>query len=413
VDASRRLLMGRRTKALVVLMIGLAACGQAYSSPTPRKAGTDETLYVATTVGLQLVSSPSGRVVATVPSGVAAADNSVVISTEPRRRSTLVTRVDPAGARLSSWLVEGDVVARVVSPLGAQIALVEASSPGSSTYAPEARARTRIVVAEAGGRTNEFDLDGNFEPEAFSTDGRELFLLEYIPARAPTKYRVRRLLLDKERVLPIGRLKTAAPQQMQGTGRAQVYAPGADELYTLYTQQESAGHETGAFSGDHAFVHLLNLRGSWTHCIDLPHTFGHGDATASALAVSPDGTRLFVADWTSGIVAAASPRKGKVTDTASVSFGEADDRTFADATNDRLFVAGGAEVVVLDPDTLQVVGRWPLDAEITGLAASEDGRRLHVSTSDQITTLETSDGKVQAEVRVEGASGLAPAAAAS
>jgi DNA-binding beta-propeller fold protein YncE len=269
------------------------------------------------------------------------------------------------------------------------------------------------VVAQAGGGAKAFDLAGNFEPEAFSTDGRELFLLEYIPALAPTRYRVRRLLLEKERVVPIGRLKTAAPGQMQGTGRAQAYSPGADELYTLYTQQDSAGHEAGAISGDHAFVHLLNLEGSWTHCIDLPHTFGHGDATASALAVSPDGARLFVADWTSGVLAVASPEKGKVIETATVAFGEADDRTFAAATDDLLFVAGGAEVVVLDPDSLEVADRWPVGAEVTGLAASEDGSRLYVSTDGQVLTLDTTGGEIQGDLPVEGARGLthvAPAA---
>lgn len=404
--------MRRWTNVLVILALGLAACGQAQSSPAPRVAGPDETLYVATDAGLTLVWAASGKVVTDVPGGVRAADNQALVSTQPRGATTLVTRVDPAGVELNTWSVPGNVVARVVSPLGEQVALMDAA-PGSSTYAPEARERTRIVVAEVGSRTAEFDLQGNFEPEAFSFDGKELFLLEYIPALAPTRYRVRRLLLEKERVVPIGRLKTAAPDQMQGTGRAQVYSPWADELYTLYTQQDSAGHDAGAFSGDHAFVHLLNLSGSWTHCIDLPHTFGHGDATASALAVSPDGRQLFVADWTSGIVAEADPEKGKVIETAEVPFGAADDRTFAAANDDRLFVGGGSEVVVLDSFSLEVVDRWAIGAEVTGLAVSEDGRRLYVSTSDEITTLLASDGEVESRVAVPGARGVVHAAPAA
>ena len=35
------------------------------------------------------------------------------------------------------------------------------------------------------------DLPGNLVPEAFSTDGHHLFVLDYVPAAAPDHYEVR------------------------------------------------------------------------------------------------------------------------------------------------------------------------------------------------------------------------------
>jgi DNA-binding beta-propeller fold protein YncE len=407
--------MRRCTRTPALLAIGalaLTACGRASSSPVspggrgPHNESVAETLFVPTEEGLEVVSAPSGEVEASFPGGMASPDFSVLVSTEAREKTTVVRRAEADGTELDTWTIPGAVTARVVSPTGTQVALTGAED-GSTTYAPQPRAHTRVVVAEAGQKPEQFRLRGNFEPEAFSTDGSQLFLLEYIPALAPSKYRVRRLFLDKEKVMPIGRLKTAAPNQMQGTGRAQVYSPWGDELYTLYTQQSSAGHGETAFSGNHAFVHLLNLEGSWTHCIDLPHTFGHGDATASALTVSPDGSRLYVVDWTSGVVAVAEPEKLKVTHTSAVRFGDPDDRTFAVASDDSLYVAGGAEVVVLDAATFEVRSRWPLPAEIAGLALGADGSRLYVSTGDTISAVDATTGEELDETPVPGALGLA------
>jgi hypothetical protein len=392
----------------MVLAVALAACGQqAHSSPAQREAAEPESvLHMAAETGLQLVSTTGDETVVTVPGGVASPDHDVLVSTETRSSETLVRRLDGHGTELSRWLVSGDVEARVVSPLGTSVALTERASSAPSTYAPTPRSSTRVVVARAEGPTLDLNLPGNFEPEAFSTDDEELFLLEYLPALAPTRYQVRRLILDKGDVLQIGRQKAAAPDQMQGTGRAQVYSPWGDELYTLYTQQESSGHEGAAFSGDHAFVHLLNLEGSWTHCIDLPHTFGHGEASASAITVSPDGSRLFVVDWSAGMIAEAAPQKLEVVRTAAVAFGDPDDRTFAAATDDLLYVAGGAEVVVVDARGLSVSARWTVPGEITGLTVSDDGSRLYVSSGGEVTTLDAADGEIVDTTSIGNGHGL-------
>ena len=67
------------------------------------------------------------------------------------------------------------------------------------------RSRTSIVVADPTGapQTRTFDLRGNFEPEAFSTDDRLLFMIQHLPAEAPTVYRVTVLDLKSGRVVPV------------------------------------------------------------------------------------------------------------------------------------------------------------------------------------------------------------------
>jgi hypothetical protein len=218
-------------------------------------------------------------------------------------------------------------------------------------------------------------------------------MIEYIPALDPVEYRVRRLLLRSGRVVPIGRLKSAAPDQMQGTGRNQVYAPDGSELYTLYTQQHNGGHKH-SIGGPHAFIHLLNLQDSWAHCIDLPHSFGHGEATASAIALSPSGRYLYVADWTSGAVAKVEPGQIEVTAEALTDFGSPDEQTWAQATEDRLYVAGNSSIVVIESGTLEEIDRWSLDGEITGLRLSPNDKRLYAVVNDGIVALDASDGSI-------------------
>lgn len=405
--------MPRWTRFAACLAIGLVGCAHAGADPQHRPGvrGPADLLLVTTSEGLELIST-SGEVVATIPNGVASSDSSILVSSEARDGTTVLRRFDRAGRVLTKATVSGRFAPLVISPSGDLVAIGEAATPASSPYLPAGRTTTNLGVVDAGGRTRAFHLRGNFEPEAFSTADDELYLIEYVPAAAPTRYRVRRLLLDSGRVRPIGRLKTAAPGQMQGTGRTQVYSPYRAELYTLYTQQKDAGHDgQGVFEGDHAFVHLLNLDEGWTHCIDLPETFGSGRATASAIAVTSGGTHLFVADWTSGVVADAEPAKLRVVRSAAVDFGAPDGETFARATATRLYVAGGSDVVALDAADLEISARWSAGEEIRGLALSEDQRRLYVALAGRILVLDASNGDALDEIDVPEATGIVDAKA--
>ena len=389
---------------LCVLVVVLAACGDA--SPVAIDGpGANDLVFLRTETGMQAVRPATGPVF-DVPGGVASFDFGVLASTASDGTSTVVRRFTPRGDVLSTGELDADLTARVVSASGDLVALTESGDEGN-LYAPAPKARTRVVVVEGSGAYRDYTLDGNFEPEAFAANERELFMIEYLPALAPERYRVRRLRLASGMVLPIGRLKLNAPGQMQGTGRNQVHSPYGDELYTLYTQQDDAGHDADDHAREaHAFVHLLNLEGSWAHCIDLPHVFASGDATASALATDPSGHRLHVVDWTNGVVATVSPARVRVRNTKGFDFGVADDQTFAVASDDRLFVAGNDEIVVIDTIRMREIDRWRADAEITGLRLSSNQERVYFSAAGRVTALDLRRGETLFSLDAPGVAGL-------
>jgi hypothetical protein len=394
-----------RFSLVLVAVLAVAGCGGGLRPP----AESGHLLFVRAAGGFAALPYASEGPSFRAEHAVAAPDFSVVATADPRGGTTVVRRLDRSGNRLDRVVLEGELVPRVVSPNGDLVALGAPRIADGAPYVPEARARTNLAVLDAGadpgGRVREFDLDGNFEPEAFSTDNSELFVIEFLPAVDPERYRVRRLRLADGRVMPIGRLKNAAPEQMQGTGRTQVYSPAADELYTLYTQQTEPGHAAD-HRGESAFVHLLNLDEKWAHCIDLPREFGGGSATASALATSPQGERLYVADWSNGVVAIVRPYRLRVARTARIEFGPPDDKTFARATRDRLYVPPHDTVVVLDLPTLRPVARWSLGGEIEGLNVGPDGSEIYVSIAGNIKKLDAVTGAVLDSVAVSGAAAI-------
>ena len=391
-----------KTRALALVATVAVGCGTAQGIEEPISS---DAILVSTLRGIEAVSLGTGQVQRRIPEGIVSAEADRVVSTTTDGTSTRVTTMDLAGEVLSRATVEGNMLARVATD--ERVALTDRAGAGETAYLPAPKERTRVVVLDGDGTQREFELEGNFEPEAFKVSGTELFMIEYIPAMAPDRYRVRRLKLRSGDVVPIGRLKLNAPGQMQGTGRTQVLAPAGHELYTLYTQQPDAGHagEAHAHGIGHAFVHVLNLDQAWAHCVDLPSVFASGHATASAIAVNPSGTRVFVADWTSGSVASLKPHKVRLATTVTgLDLGSEDDETFAAASSDRLYIAGNDSVVVLDANTLSLVDRWSVGAEIVGLEL--DDERLFVSTAESMIVLDLVNGRSLQSVPVDGTLGI-------
>lgn len=399
--------------ALLVCMAAVA-CAPASSLDAAGEVGREAVLLGATNAGVVALDARGGGLLYEAP-GAVLAPGEEVFATARARGGTRVELLDARRGRVRSYIdVEDELVASVASGSGRLVALTEPRSPGATPWLPDGRKRTRLTVAEPGGSGAplSFDLDGNFEPEAFSTNDRRLFMIEYIPALAPERYRVRILNLASGSVRPIGRLKSFAPGQMRGTGRMQVLDPSGEQLYTLYTQQgpnyahgAPADHDGG---NGHAFVHVLSLAEAWAHCIDLPHPFGTGKATASALAISPDGWNLYVSDWSGGAVALINPKdRLRVARVESPKLGSTDDSTFAQAGEDDLFLAGNSEVVALDATMLSVQDRWSMESEVTGLALSAGGDRLYVSLEGgTVAVLDAAGGRRIDSMEVSGLKGL-------
>lgn len=385
-------------RCLICGLLFPAACLPA-ASQEPGQAPSGEVLWLDSDAGLLAVDASRGEVVLELPNGVPSGDFSEIYSSRTKAGKTSLVRWGAESRRpLARTTVDGKVIASVVGSDGL-VAMTEPRSPGATPWLPDGRTETTIVVADTSrGTHRNYELSGNFEPEAFSTNGRRLYTIEYIPPTSPNRYRVRILNLATARVSAIGRLKLNAPGQMRGTGRMQVFAPEGDELYTLYTRQ-GPNYTHGApadpvRSRTYAFIHLLNLEGGWAHCIDLPLPFGMGRATASSIDVSADGKELYVSDWTNGAIAVVDPSEVKVLRTARLPLGDADDRTFAAASpTGTLYLAGNDEVVVVDTESMMVVGRWRMAGEVSGLEVSVDERIIYVSVGKSIVVVDGATGR--------------------
>ncbi|MEV1179072.1 hypothetical protein, partial [Nonomuraea sp. NPDC049784] len=284
--------------------------------------------------------------------------------------------------------------------------------------APGPRSRTTIILA-TGGRQRTLDLDGNIEPEAFSTDGNAMYILDRLPPQAPDRYRVRvydldsgtmgALLTRDKRQIPPGQ-----EEEMHGQGRQAVLDPVQNILYTLYTHQDAHLHTRDLAAGKdlspgvHAFVHVLHLDQRWAYCLDLPAPFGLGPPEAHALAV--EDARLYVFDASTGRVILASTRDLTITRTGLlgrlVSPGPASPpardsdagawqaggsgEAFAVAGGGRLFMAAGRRLLVSDGATLAPQAAWDLPGQARGLAYLEG--ELLAGAGEQVLRLEPRTG---------------------
>jgi hypothetical protein len=299
----------------------------------------------------------------------------------------------------------------VVATDGSGCALTRA--PAADLPAP--RPRTALLVDNATGR-KEYDLPGVVEPDAFTRDGGGLFVLEWLPAHAPDRYRVRLLDLASGAVQPLlTRNKVPVPagaeEEMRGEGRQAVLSADGQLLYTLYTHQPGHQHTrnllAGTRSGVHAFVHVLHLTERWAYCLDLPDPFGHGPSAGYALAA--DGQHIAVLDVGSGLLAyagAASLQIERVVRVPAVP-GAAELVLTPDR---RVLAAAGTTVHVLDRGSDAVTASWSLPAPVRGLALSRDGARLYAGGRDEVHRLDAASGAAQGRTPVPGLTAVRHAA---
>lgn len=367
--------------------VALLAAGSGSGAPsTPAEEPVPEdVLFLRTSEGVALVRDlPEGAAI-NVPDAVPAIDWSTVVRATPSETGTVVDATDPeTGAPLWSREVPGTLEVKVASGDAAMVAL---GPPGESAGYASGRSSTTLVILEDGvHEPRTIVLDGNYAPEAFSTDGGSLFVVEYLPPENPTSYRVRRLDLATEEVEGVYTVDQELQESMQGTARVQAASPDGRRLYTLYTLE-------GARGVRRTFVHVLSLDELWAHCIDLPASFGGFDERATAITVSPDGTRLYVADASTGMVAEADTETLAVTRTAEIAFWSQGGIAHAAAGRDgSLYLAKGKGVLEVDTDAWMAGRSWELEGRISGLQTSNDGTRLFVGLREEIVVLDLETG---------------------
>jgi hypothetical protein len=405
--------MRSRAVVLVVFVVALASCtgDRGATSSTADRSVPNETLLLGTTGGPLAVDVPSGDVVVDGRGAIASADGARIYASESTGRRTAVRSLDAAtGEELSGTSIRGDLSTRVVSATGTQAALMEPLRPGYDAWTPVPRSRTTIVVADPRGVTEprRYTLTGNFEPEAFSTDGSRLFLVQYLPAERPAVYRVTMLDLNRGRVLPVFGPYKAPAERMPGTRLDQVPAVDGTKLFTLYTSDRPgfAPHDAPVpANAVVSFVHVLSLDEGWAHCVGLPEALWHQPASAEAMAVSPDGSTLYIVDADKGLVVTMDTESLDTSDPIRVALPEPGTRTTATVSADgsTLFVgtAGGAgAVTAIDTTSFAVTRTLATHGGVSGLGLSLDGARLYVALTDTLEVLNAASGRDLGEVSV-------------
>jgi hypothetical protein len=207
-----------------------------------------------------------------LPSGLLSADGRVFVSSaSAKAKRTTIARFD---ARTGN-LVRGSSVPGRWQVVGL--------SAGGSRVIMARHTRRTTELRDAGTR---FLLRGNYEVEAVSPDGRRLFLVHWLNRG----YELQQLDLGTRRLSPT-RLDDP-DEKMSGTATNAVATRDGRWLLTLYAKGDGS-----------SFVHALDLRSGIAHCIDLPLKGDYGTVWATALTLSPDEQRLYL----------ASPLLGRIT----------------------------------------------------------------------------------------------------
>jgi hypothetical protein len=326
-------------------------------------------------------STKTGRTAFALPAGVSSADGRWHVAATPLGPQTAITRfglvtgqADKISLFRGRWTVGG------VSPTGRWAALVAPASSRSTT-------RLAIVDAVRGGFVHRVELNGSFEIETLSADGRRLFLIQHLDS---SHYLVR--LYDVAR----GRLKTQALRAsgddapMIGDAWSGVASPDGRWLLTLYLNTRH----------NHAFVHALDLERSAPACVDLPSARRLGTLRRYTLTLSPNGRTLFAANPALGVVAAVDLDTLTVTRTARFPRSSAGrpTRTLSAGTISRdgrtLYFSAGTGLWAYDAFYGVVRGPYPTGGRIIGFGYGPRDRTVHaVLSSGRMLTFAAATGR--------------------
>ena len=255
---------------VLTLVVVLAACGETDRASTIQSARTpaDRVALIRTTTGVAGVLEGTANVVWSLDRAVAAADGSAVFSTEI---DGTLTRNDPwTGDALDSWPIGLGLTPVVVAPGGDRV--VVSDRPAGYDSVAAARERTHLGVrnGKTGEVMHDLEVAADIEPEAFSLDATQLFVLDH----RGDHYRVQTLDLPSgERADVIGNDKKPA-EDMRGRPIHGVLSADGSLLSTLYINPENPDEP--------AFVHVLNLEG-WSYCVDLPAEFAQGPTRSQSI----------------------------------------------------------------------------------------------------------------------------------
>lgn len=295
-----------------------------------------------------------------LPNGILAADGrtfvaSHVLRTGKKTRKTILERYDAQTGRLrSARAITGTWYVGAVSANAQRVALRRYGKTGALV----------AVVGIAIG--SPWFLHGTWDIEALSPDGTRLFLVHWNRTGSYT--------LEKLDVRT-GRLSSTRLDEPteKMTGQAQVAVASRDGhwLLTLYLKDNGK-----------TFLHALNLRTGLAHCIDLPLIGGMMTVGSTALTLSPDERRLYLAAPYVGHVTTVD--LGSLRVSHDVAFTPLSQVTISNVgpsaavtANGRMLAFSGADRVWLYDAAFGVLRkRLRAVSAVRGIGFRPDGRRL-------------------------------------
>ncbi|MEP7114119.1 MAG: hypothetical protein ABI862_12705 [Ilumatobacteraceae bacterium] len=290
----------------------------------------------------------------------------------------------------ASIQIDGDFHPTAVAQDGKLVALV--GSTATST--------TVVLATPSSGEMRRWSFDGVVVPEAFGNafepNGAGLpigvFAIEYLSADT---YRVRVIDTATGQLgLPLNlRDKSQTVDEvMTAVSRTAVFEPVNQLLFTLYQDATEGDENIGSF------IHTLGLiNGVW--CLDVPVSLGLADHPG-ALAVSPDGSRVFAASAIGGLagyevsdVINFGPEMPEAD--AVVSLRPAVDSVAIGASDSEVVVALGGAIFRRDPKTLAARDYFTWDMSVQALTVLDDGSLIIVGSGRM--TLVSRDDQILAE----------------
>jgi hypothetical protein len=397
---------GRLSATLFTVTLLLAACG---ADDDAGNAAVAEMLAVRDGSGswqdhILTLSAADGAVLQALPIGAPSFDWSVLYTASVSAQGTTVRSLSTeTGEEVASARLDGAFRLPHVGPDGLPGGL---SRDGQRLVLESERevVASRFAVLDAGGLDPIADivLPGSFTYDVLSPDGSVLYLLEQLDSDHSGRYQVRAFDVD------LGRLrqkiivdKVTLQSAMEGHPVAQLLDANGRISYTVYHNDHHG-----------PFIHALNTTDGTAICIDLPKE-GRDDHAAGrywGLALSPDGRTLFAANAALGLAAAIDTVEERVVDTsafaaateptggmvavADVALASAPMLGVASLSPDgeTLYAAGPDGLAVMNTASLELVERHLLGTTVSSVAVSHDGDRLYVAAGGSVAVLDPTSG---------------------
>ena len=212
------------------------------------------------------------------------------VVTLPAGRGTVVARVDREGGAVGRSLVLRerltvpgvalDATADGMSGDGRTVALIR---PRPYTGKPQKRTRIVLLSVRPLRVMRRLTLRGDFSFDALSSDGRRMFLVQYVDPDDLRKYVVRSFDVRRGRLERGAIVDAREPDEdMRGYPVTRVSSADGRWAYTLYD------------GGGEPFVHALDTAERRAFCIDLPMLAGFAEPYRLRLALAEG--RLSVLD---------------------------------------------------------------------------------------------------------------------